>query len=100
MNSKTLARLTLPRCGHRRILPAKNSLAIAEARQLENAFRARLAELELGADAAEPHFELMPKPTWSLEQKGSESTEGPNTERIERSGDTHPELRRARDKDI
>ena len=31
----------------RRILPAKNSLNIADARQLENAFQARLAELEL-----------------------------------------------------
>ena len=38
----------------RRILPAKNSLNIADARQLENAFQARLAELELGADNAEP----------------------------------------------
>jgi hypothetical protein len=66
---------------------------------LENVFQARLAELDLGADAAEPRFELMPKPTWSLEQKGSESTEDPNTERIERSGDTHPEPRRARDKE-
>ena len=36
----------------RRILPAKNSLNIADARQLENAFQARLAELELGADNA------------------------------------------------
>ena len=34
--------------------PAKNSLNLADARQLENAFQARLAELELGADNAEP----------------------------------------------
>ena len=32
----------------RRILPAKNSLNIADARQLENAFQARLVELEFG----------------------------------------------------
>ena len=38
----------------RRILPAKNSLNVADARQLENAFQARLAELELGADDAGP----------------------------------------------
>ena len=38
----------------RRILPAKNSLNVADARQLENAFQARLAELELEADNAEP----------------------------------------------
>ena len=36
----------------RRILPAKNSLNIADARQLENAFQARLAELELGVGNA------------------------------------------------
>ena len=33
----------------RRILPAKNSLNVADARQVENAFQARLAGLELGA---------------------------------------------------
>ena len=38
----------------RRVLSAKNSLNLADARQLENAFQARLAELELGADNAEP----------------------------------------------
>ena len=38
----------------RRILPAKNSLNIADARQLENAFQARLAALESGTDNARP----------------------------------------------
>jgi ERF superfamily len=38
----------------RRVLPAKNSLDVVDARQLENAFQKRLAQLELGADDAEP----------------------------------------------
>ena len=41
----------------RRILPAKNSLNIADARQLENAFQARLAALESGTDTT-PHRPL------------------------------------------
>jgi hypothetical protein len=82
-----------------RVLPAKNSLNAADARQLENAFEARLAELELGADTAEPRFGLKPKSRSSLEQKGSESTETPTTERTERSGHADPEPRRIRDKE-
>ena len=38
----------------RRILPAKNSLNTADARQLESAFQARLAELQVGDDNAQP----------------------------------------------
>ena len=38
----------------RRILPAKNSLNIADARQLENAFQARLAALEFRLNNKEP----------------------------------------------
>ena len=56
-----------------RILPAKNSLNVADARQLENAFRARLAELD-GADNADLRpspFGLMRNQT-TLEQKGPE----------------------------
>ena len=37
----------------RRSLPAKNSLNLTDARQLEDPFQARLAEVELGADNAE-----------------------------------------------
>ena len=86
----------------RRILPAKNSLNIADARQLENAFQARLAELELGADNAEPRpspFGSIRKPTTSLERKGSESTRTSTIERIEKSGPAHPEPRRVRDRE-
>jgi hypothetical protein len=38
----------------RRVLPAKNSLLVADARQVENAFQAKLAALESGADNARP----------------------------------------------
>ena len=81
----------------RRILPAKNSLNVADARHLENAFQARLAELELGADNAEPRpssFESIRKLTMSLERKGPESTRTSAIERIEQSGPARPEPRR------
>ena len=86
----------------RRILPAKNSLNIADARQLENAFQARLAELELGADTAEPQpspFGSISNPGTSLQRKGPESNGISTIERIEKGGPTHPEPRRARDRE-
>ena len=86
----------------RRSLPAKNSLNVADARQLENAFQARLAELELGADNAEPRpssFGSIRKLTTSLERKGPESTRTSTIERIEKSGAARPEPRRIRDRE-
>ena len=86
----------------RRSLPAKNSLNLADARQLENAFQARLAELELGADNAEPRpssFGSIRKLTTSLERKGPESTRTSTIERIEKSGPARPEPRRIRDRE-
>jgi hypothetical protein len=65
----------------RRILPAKNSLNIADARQLENAFQTRLAALE-------------PR-TPSVERKQSQST----SETIEKSAAGHPDPRRVRDRE-
>jgi hypothetical protein len=86
----------------RRILPAKNSLNVADARQLENAFQARLVELELGADNAEPRPSPVGstrKPTTSLERKGSESTRTSTIVTIAKIGPAHPEPRRARDRE-
>ena len=86
----------------RRILPAKNSLNTADARQLESAFQARLAELELGADNAEPQpspIRSIREPTTSPERKGSESTRSSTTGRIAMGGPAHPEPRRARDRE-
>ena len=86
----------------RRILPAKNSLNIADARQLENAFQARLAELELGVGNTEPP----PSPLGSirnhataLERKRPERTETSTTERVEKNRPAHPEPRRVRDRE-
>ena len=85
----------------RRVLPAKNSLNVADARQLENAFQARLAELELRVDNAEPQpspFGSIRNHT-SLERKGPEWTRTSTIERIEKSGPAHPEPRRVRDRE-
>ncbi len=82
----------------RRILPAKNSLNVTDARQVENAFQARLAGLELGLDNAEPGpspFGLTRKPT---EWKGPETTKTSTIE-FEKSSPVHPEPRRVRDRE-
>jgi hypothetical protein len=86
----------------RRSLPAKNSLNVADARQLENAFQARLEELERGADNAEPLSSLlglMRKTRASLERKGPESTRTSTIEMIEQSRPAPPEPRRVRDRE-
>jgi ERF superfamily len=86
----------------RRTLPAKNSLKIADARQLENAFQARLAELELGLSNTEAQpLALGPtgNPTTSLERKGPETSGSSPIERIENSGPARPEPRRIRDRE-
>ena len=86
----------------RRILPAKNSLNIADARQLETAFQARLVELELGVDKAEPRPSPVGstrRPTTSLERKGSEATRASTIVRIAKSGPAHSEPRRVRDRE-
>ena len=80
----------------RRILPAKNSLNVADARQVENTFQARLAEIELGADNIEPQpspLDTIRKPTTPLER------EGLDIERIKKSFSSHTEPRRARDRE-
>jgi hypothetical protein len=86
----------------RRTLPAKNSLNIAHARQLENAFQARLAELELGQGNTEPPsspFGSIRNNETSVERKGPESTRTSTIERIEKSCPAHPEPRRIRDRE-
>ena len=84
----------------RRVLPAKNSLNVADARQLENAFQARLAELEPEADNAPPLSSgSIRKHATSLKRKGPESTGTSTIDMIEKSGSAHPEPRRARDRE-
>jgi hypothetical protein len=77
----------------RRILPAKNSLNIADARQLESAFQARLAALELEVG------NTIRNHATPLERKRPKKTETSTIERIEKSGPTHPEPRRVRDRE-
>ena len=86
----------------RRILPAKNALNVADARQVENAFQERLAELELRLSDKEPQASSLGaigNPTTSLERTGSETSGISSIERIEKSGPVHPEPRRIRDRE-
>jgi hypothetical protein len=85
----------------RRILPAKNSLNIADARHVENAFQERLAELEFGHSDTGPQgssFARIDNPTTSLERTGQETNGIFSIERIEKSGSA-PEPRRIRDRE-
>jgi hypothetical protein len=86
----------------RRILPAKNSLNVADARRLENAFQTRLAELELGLGTTklqQSSLKPIDNPTTSLERKGPEASGTSAIERIEKSGPARPEPRRIRDRE-
>jgi hypothetical protein len=86
----------------RRSLSAKNSLSVADARQVENAFQARLAELELGVDNAEPQpspFGFIRNYATSGERIGTELTGTSTIEKIEKSSPVHPEPRRVRDRE-
>ena len=78
----------------RRILPAKNALDVADARQIENAFQARLAAVEAATDGHA--LEVM---------SGSNAEEAPGSIRksrpasIDKSDLPYPEPRRVRDRD-
>jgi hypothetical protein len=85
-----------------RILSAKNTLTAADARQLEDAFQARLATLEGAADVNDQPL----SPVTSAPQPSSPSLErrsvGGRTaiaDGIDKSRLTHPEPRRFRDKE-
>ena len=86
----------------RRVLPAKNSLLVADARQLENAFQARRAELELGADNAEPRpssFGSIRKLTSPWSGTDRSRPELPLSRGSKKSGPARPEPRRVRDRE-
>jgi hypothetical protein len=83
-----------------RILGSKNSLTAADARQVEDAFRARIATLEGAADIGDVSASpLMPalQPSPSRERQPEEPA--PSADGIDKSSLTHPEPRRFRDKD-
>ena len=84
-----------------RILGAKNSLTAADARQVENGFRARMATLEGAADVGE----VSSSPVTSARQPSSvkrqpaEPVRASTVGAIDKSRLAHPEPRRSRDKD-
>ena len=85
-----------------RILGAKNSLTAADARQVEDAFRARMATLESAADVADVQSSpvISPlQPSSSLERQPIESVEASIVDGIDKSRLAHPEPRRFRDKE-
>jgi hypothetical protein len=70
--------------------------------RMRSRFQARLAELEVGADTAEPQpspFGSISNPGTSLQRKGPKSTRISTIERIEKSGPAYPEPRRVRDRE-
>ena len=86
----------------RRILPAKNSLETADARQLEEAFQARLAEFEdkgdeAGAISSQTISTL--EAASSFGPQMSNSTRASGAEKIDKNVLVHPATRRVRDKD-
>ena len=86
----------------RRILPAKSTLSAADARQVEDAFRTRLAELNDGAGEPEA---LLPPSISTLESPSShqrqplKSIRTSVAEGIDKSQLAHPEPRRLRDRE-
>ena len=81
----------------RRILPAKNSLNVADARQIEDAFQARLAVVE---DASGEPDRLSPTVmTAPNAEQAQGSIRKPGPASIDKSHLPHPEPRRIRDRD-
>jgi hypothetical protein len=86
----------------RRILPAKNSLEAADARQLGEAFQARLAEFEDNVDetrAISSQTISTLDATSSVGPQTSNSTRPSSAEKIDKSLLVHQAPRRVRDKD-
>jgi hypothetical protein len=79
-----------------RILGAKNSLTAADARQIEDAFRAKLADI--GDASLSPAISDL-QPSASPEWRPVGPVETSIAKRIDKSQLAHPELRRVRDKD-
>jgi hypothetical protein len=82
----------------RRILPAKNALNSADARQIEDAFQARLAVMEGSSEGPDGLTPLMSASNTTVEQpEGSIRNFRPAT--IDKSHLPYPEPRRIRDRD-
>ena len=83
----------------RRILPAKNTLSAADAQQVEEAFRARLAELSDREEALRPSSTSTPKSAFDRKQQRQKSNRTSVAENIDKSQLSHPEPRRLRDRE-
>jgi hypothetical protein len=86
----------------RRILPAKNTLHEADARQVEEAFEAKLAAINGPSNSAsesDRHDEPQARPTNGDVTPATSAAAGQLAEDIDESDLVHPEPRRVRDKD-
>jgi hypothetical protein len=84
----------------RRILPAKNTLHEADARQVEEAFQERLTAInDKSNSASNGHDEPQTQPTIGDPAPATSAATGYALEVIDKSGLAHPEPRRIRDKD-
>ena len=86
-----------------RVLGAKNRLTTDDARQVEDAFQAKLATFGSAADIGEVPFVVRtasaPQPSSSLERRSMGSDRTAIADGIDKSRLTHPEPRRFRDKE-
>ena len=86
----------------RRILPAKNTLHEADARQVEEAFQAKLVAINgqsNSASGSDRHDEQQAQPTNGDVAPAMPAAPGHPLEAIDKSELTRPEPRRVRDKD-
>jgi hypothetical protein len=86
----------------RRILPAKNTLHEVDARQVEEAFQAKLTAINgrsNGASGSDHHDEPQAQPTNGDVAPATSVVTGHVLETIDKSRLAHPEPRRIRDKD-
>ena len=86
----------------RRILPAKNTLHEADARQVEEAFQAKLTAINgqsNSASGSDSHDEPQAQPNNGDVAPGTSAATGHALEAIDKSELAHPEPRRIRDKD-
>ena len=81
----------------RRILPAKNSLNSADARQIEDAFQARLAVVEGATEASDGRTPAVMSVRNAEQEQGSIRKSRPGS--IDKSHLPYPEPRRIRDRD-
>ena len=100
-NSRQLLHLTTPPSGHIESLALKNSLTAADARQVEDAFQAKLATLDGAAANQSPPRPSHARPAIALSRTSAavRPTGTAVADGIDKSRLAHPEPRRFRDKE-